>query len=359
MIVFLVIVVIITSIGFYVLQLPQFGQNPSGERLAKIEKSPNYKDGIFQNLSPTPMMAEEGTFFNMIKAYWNSPKTSPANDIPFIKTDLKSLEQNTPSITWFGHSSYLIKINGKNILIDPVFSGYASPFSFSVKSYQGANEYQVEDFPALDYVFITHDHYDHLDYNTIQKLISKTKTFVTSIGVGSHLEYWGVNPANIIELDWWDSSQLDSSLKVTSTPSRHFSGRGFTRGKTLWSAFVLESDTFKIYLGGDSGYDTHFKKVGVQFGGFDIAILECGQYNKMWKYIHMMPEEVAQAAKDLNAKVLMPVHWSKFTLAIHEWNEPIKRVKNAAEKLEIPITTPKIGETIKIGQSYLTTAWWE
>jgi len=284
------------------------------------------------------------------------PNNKPIQNIPAQKLKL-NVNIQEPKITWFGHSSYLLQIQGKNILVDPVFSGHASPFSFSVNAFKGTNIYTVNDFPEIDVLLISHDHYDHLDYKTIKQLKTKVKSVVTSLGVGSHFEKWGYSPNIIHELDWWEKMEIDS-FKFTATPSRHFSGRGLKRNITLWSSFVLETKDKTIYLGGDSGYDTHFKKIGEHFKSFDLAILECGQYNNAWHYIHMFPNEVIQAAKDLNTKILMPVHWGKFALAFHAWNESISTVINIAEKEKTPLLSPAIGETVSINNSY-TNLWWK
>lgn len=359
MIITLALLVMLSGGGFMFMQQKQFGADPKGARLARIEKSPNYKNGAFQNLSFTPVMAEGVSYWSILRQYFKKVEgKEPTQPIPHVTTNLSALPTDTPSVVWFGHSSYLITVGGKRILVDPVFSGNASPVGFMVGSYNGANTYQVEDMPNLDAVLITHDHYDHLDYKTILKLIPKTKHFYTSLGVGAHLEYWGVKPENITEFDWWESVAVDSLTKFTATPARHFSGRKFARGKTLWASYVLEVNGLKLFLGGDSGYDTHFKEIGNRFGAIDLAILECGQYNAAWHNIHMLPPETAQAAKELNAKVLMPVHNSKFTLALHPWAEPLTVVTQEAEKLALKVTTPMIGEPVLINVSYPNQKWW-
>jgi len=336
-----------------------FGKLPTGKRLQRIKQSKHYKDGAFQNLSATPVMAEDASFRKILKDYYHKPKTTePPSPIPSIKTNLKTLGGPAPTLIWFGHSSYLLNISGKNILVDPVFSNSASPFSFMVKGYKGTNVFKENDFPDLDLIILTHDHYDHLDYNSIRKLKSKTKKFCVSLGVASHLEYWGIDKNIITEFDWWDEAEIFPGMKLTAAPARHFSGRGIRRGKTLWSSFILKTDQYNIYLGGDSGYDTHFKSIGEKYGPFDLAILECGQYNPNWKHIHMMPEETAQAAIDLKAKMLLPVHWGKFTLSLHPWNDSIIRVTKKANELGIKVTTPLIGEPVVIGSSYPSREWW-
>lgn len=335
------------------------GKNPSGESLEKVQKSPNYKKDTFQNQSDTNLMSGPGNFLKIMWKSLNKPaNTRPPMPIPAVKTDLKNLPADKPALVWFGHSSYLLKIDGKHILVDPVFSGYVSPFKMkSAKSFDGADVYGVDDMPQIDILIISHDHYDHMDYSTIRKLNHKTKHIITSLGVASHLNYWGINMNKITELDWNESIDIDG-FKFTSAPARHFSGRNFKRFKTLWASFILKSEDYTIYLGADSGYDTHFKHIGEKYGPFDLAILESGQYNEMWKPIHMMPEETVQAGIDLKTATLMPVHWGKFSIALHPWNEPIERVVKKAEELNVSLTTPMIGEPVIIGDKYPDTKWW-
>ena len=340
--------------------LRSMGKNPWGKRLEKVKRSPNYRNDIFQNLSITTVMDQKGDFFKTFKKFLNKPKTvKPPLPLPSVKTDLKNLPDGKPVIVWFGHSSYLIKIDGKHILVDPVFSGYASPIKLnSAKNFDGTNVYSVEDMPPIDILLITHDHYDHCDYKTILKLDSKTKNIITSLGVGSHLEYWGIDKNKVTELDWNDSAEKIEGIKITAMTARHFSGRGIKRAKTLWSSFILKTKTHAIYIGADSGYDTHFKEIGDTYGPFDIAILESGQYNEAWKSIHMMPEETVQASIDIKANILLPVHWGKFSLALHPWNEPIERVVKKTEELNVAITTPMIGEPIVLGETHPASKWW-
>jgi L-ascorbate metabolism protein UlaG (beta-lactamase superfamily) len=320
------------------------GKLPSGKHLQRLKQSPNYKDGAFQNLSPTPMKPEGVSYWKMTKEFLKKhPDTAPPE---------------LPVIVWFGHSSYFIRIENNNFLIDPVFSGNAAPVSFMVKAFPGSNEYRAEDMPVIDYLILTHDHYDHLDFKTMRKLKNKVGKIYCSLGVSSHLKYWGVDENKITEMDWWQSEQLGSAIQLTAAPARHFSGRGIKRLQTLWSSFILKTGTHNLYLGGDSGYDSHFKEIGMKYGPFDIAILEAGQYNTMWPLIHMMPEEMVQAAVDLKAKEVLPVHWGKFRLSMHPWNEPVKRVLAKAKELNILIKTPMIGEPFIIGSQFSKTNWW-
>ena len=336
------------------------GKLPSGKYLEKIKKSPNYNRKGFQNLTETPMKPQDISYWKMITEFMKKRKdASPAAAIPFVKTELSALTSSSPAVVWFGHSSYLLKFANKNFLVDPVFSGNAAPLSFMVKAFKGSNEYKVEHMPHIDYLILTHDHYDHLDYKTIRKLKKKVSQVICSLGVTSHLKYWGYSKEKITELDWWQSEVLFDDVNITAAPARHFSGRGFKRNQTLWSSFILESGSYKIYLGGDSGYESHFAEIGNRHGPFDLAILEAGQYNTMWPYIHMMPEETVQAAKDLRARSLLPVHWAKFTLSLHPWNEPIKRIITAAQSLKVPVHTPLIGNPFFLDQQNNYENWWE
>jgi L-ascorbate metabolism protein UlaG (beta-lactamase superfamily) len=336
------------------------GKNPSGKLLEKIKQSSNYKKDGFANLSETPMMLPDTSYYELIKKTLNKdPDVKPLQKLPSIKTYLKDIKISNPLIVWFGHSSYFIRINNKNILVDPVFSGNASPVSFMAKAFDGSDVYTVEDFPAIDFLILTHNHYDHMDYKTIKKLKSKIKEIYCPLGVSSHLLFWGFAQNAITEMDWWETRQLQGDITLTAAPARHFSGRGLKRYKTLWSSFILKTNSYNLYLGGDSGYDTHFKEIGEKYGPFDIAILESGQYNSAWPFIHMMPEQTVQAALDLRAKVLLPVHWGKFSLSLHPWDEPIKRVLKEAALKNLKITTPMIGETVVLDETYPDKKWWE
>ncbi len=357
---FTLVLAAIVIYWFAVVQ-PKFGKNPTGKRLDRITKSPNYKVGSFHNLTSTEVLLKSASRTKMFRDFFfgKPASTKPPKPLPSVKTDLKNLSGEQSTIVWFGHSSYLIKSKGYTILVDPVMQGEASPLSAFAKPFVGADVFSMDDLPPVDLVLLTHDHYDHLHYESIKKLATTAKQFVTSLGVGEHLESWGVPSEKIIELDWWESTAINSEIEFTATPARHFSGRSFVRGKTLWSAFVLKIHGHQLFLGGDSGYENHFKEIGKRFGSFDIALLECGQYGENWPYIHMLPEETVMAAKDLNAKVLMPVHWAKFELALHAWDEPINRATKFAEENNQPVTTPMIGEPVVINLSYPNKRWWE
>jgi L-ascorbate metabolism protein UlaG (beta-lactamase superfamily) len=213
--------------------------------------------------------------------------------------------------------------------------------------------------PPLDIVLLSHDHYDHLDHGSILKLKAKAKHFVVPLGVAAHLVKWGVAASRITELDWWETATVDGVF-LAAAPARHFSGRGLRdRDKTLWCSWVLKSGEQSVYFGGDSGYDTHFKEIGQKYGPFDLTMLECGQYNEAWQYIHMMPEQTAQAHLDLRGNVLMPTHWGAFSLALHPWQEPIDRLSKAAQDLNITLATPLIGQRWNPLAQVPQTQWWK
>lgn len=337
--------------------IPIFGKNPNR---AQVQTSANYKGNAFYNLEPTVMLTEEATFLKMTKDFlFANKKRTPEKAIPYIKTNINGLNKNDDAIIWFGHSSYLLLFSGKRILVDPVFSGSASPFSFMIKAFAGSNFYQAGDFEQIDMLILTHDHYDHLDYHTLVALKSKVKDVYCSLGLASHLVYWGYNAEQIHELDWWQSTHLDNELKLTATPARHFSGRSLKRAQTLWSGFVLESRKRNIFIGGDSGYGKHFADIRAKFNPFDLAILECGQYNEKWPMIHMTPEETVQAGIDLGAKTILPVHWGKFALAYHDWDDSINRFTKRAQELNTTYITPQIGEVYAFENPIETKAWWK
>lgn len=338
-------------------------KEPKKARLARLQQSPNFKDGKFHNLTETVMMAPDASYWKIMKErFFSDVAKTPEDTIPVTKRDLNALPASADlQFTWFGHSSFLLQWQGKNILVDPVFSKRTSPFQFiGPKNFLGTEVYQVSDLPAIDFVLISHDHYDHLDRKTIEKLAKKVNQFYVPIGVGAHLQDWGVPKAKIQELDWWGEVKITPELILAATPARHFSGRGLLdRNETLWTSYVLKSQSQSVYLGADSGYGDHFKQIGEKYGPFDITLLECGQYNTAWPSIHMMPEETAQAHLDLKGKVLMPIHWSKFALALHAWTEPIERLLAETGKKGITVATPQIGELVQVGKAASQNRWWQ
>ncbi|SEQ17417.1 MBL fold metallo-hydrolase [Flavobacterium urocaniciphilum] len=361
MVVLFSILFVLVLAGFLFMQQEQFGKKPSGARLETIKKSPNYYNNAFQNFSHTPSLTEGVSFYSVLKEFLfvKNELKKPNHEIPSVKTDLFQLDPNENVVVWFGHSSYFIQIDGKKVLVDPVFSGSVSPVSFTNKAFEGANNYSVNDIPEIDYLFITHDHWDHLDYKTVKQLQAKVKKVICGLGVGAHLEHWGYDASKIIEKDWYEKIILDTSFEVNTVPARHFSGRGFKRNTSLWLSFVFKTPSANLFIGGDSGYDKHFAEIGNLYGPFDLVFLENGQYDKSWKYIHMQPNEVLQAANDLKAKALFPVHSSKFVLANHNWNEPLSVITSLVNDSNLHMFTPLIGEKTHLQSRQTFSKWWE
>ena len=359
---FIAIIALLFLVVIVYMQQEKFGKKPSGKRLEAIKKSPNYRDGQFQNISNTPNFAEDVTFFEAMQQFFfgDKPRNIPVDTIPTQKTVLLNIDPSKDIMVWFGHSSYFIQVDGKKILVDPVFSGNASPVSFTTRAFKGTDRYTVDDIPEIDYLFITHDHWDHLDHKTIKQLRPKVKKIITGLGTGEHLEYWGYDPAIIIEKDWHETVALDNGFVAYAAPARHFSGRTLARNKALWTSWILQTPSMKIYIGGDSGYDTHFAEIGAKHGPVDLAILENGQYNKNWKYIHLMPGELIKAATDLQAKNVFPVHSAKFALALHPWDEPLINAFEAFKNTSTRLTTPMIGEAVRLKDTtQVFSEWWK
>jgi len=330
-----------------VINQPQFARNPRGARLERIKKSPQWRDGQFRNAHKTERITGDHNFFSaMYKFFTNDTESTPKEPMPAVKRDLKNLDPNRNVVVWFGHSSYLLQVGGKRILVDPVFYTGA-PFSFAIKPFPGTDIYKPSDMPEIDYLVITHNHYDHLNYKTVKELLPKVKHVVCTLGVGENMEYWGYQPEKITELDWWEKQSFDDGLTFTSTPTRHFSGRSLSdSGQMLWGAFVLQHDSTNIYIGGDSGYDDHYKTVGERFGHIDLAFVENGQYNLDWRYIHTLPEFLVQKCQELNAKHVISVHHGKFALANHTWDEPYRNI-NSMRKHGINMLDVMMGEIVE------------
>ena len=272
---------------------------------------------------------------------------APTQPVPSVKTDLNSLPKDKDLIVWFGHSSYLLQVNGIKILVDPVLI-QGSPVKFINKPYPGTDIYKPQDIPEIDFLVISHDHWDHLDYFTVKELKSKIKNIVVPLGVGEHFEYWKFPLDKITELDWYKHAEINGT-KFYCLPARHFSGRNIFRNKTLWASFVVEfADGKKVYIGGDSGYGPHFKYTGEHFPNIDLAILENGQYNQDWNQIHTMPEELGIAMQELNAKQYITVHHSKYTLSKHSWDDPLKAEQQAAKDSNKDLLVLTIGKPQEI-----------
>jgi len=365
-----VYILVIFSI-YSLLGCSQLGENPSGPYLEELKKSPNYsienkrfknrRENLFEEIR------EEDSFWkNPRKRFsnnmlFNSNQTVPDKTLPEVRPpNIQEFLEPTDSIKfiWFGHSTILVNIRNTIVLVDPIFSPSASPFNFIVPRFQPP-VLDLQELPKIDVVLISHDHYDHLDMRTVQYLKDSVSKFIVPLGVPAHLRSWGVQDSQIIELDWWNSSDF-FGVSFTSTPAQHFSGRQalFNIQKTLWSSWVVQSGDVSFYFSGDSGYDIHYKQIGERFGPLDLVFIDSGQYNVRWKGVHNLPEEAVQASIDLKGHYLVPVHWGMFNLAIHNWYDPIQESVEFSKKHNVKLMTPKLGQLISLEDQTMTNDWW-
>lgn len=354
------VVVLVLTTAMFLRFSPQFGASKKEIRTAAVVESPNFLDGIFKNSEETVVMAEFK--FSTLREYFRKGNKEPRGPVPVRKLapdHFGTLEDSLTRITWFGHSAVLLEMAGKIIFLDPMLGQVPAPISWAgPQRFNPELPAKIDALPFIDIVLISHDHYDHLDYGSILKLKEKTGKFIVPLGVGGHLRSWGVDKNKITELDWWDQATFEN-LTFVSTPARHFSGRGLLdRNCTLWCSWVIQSGTENIFFSGDGGYGSHFREIGDRFGPFDFTMLECGQYNPQWKQIHMMPEELPQAQRDLRGKVFMPIHWGAFKLALHSWTDPLDRLTAIRSSEDMLMTTPEIGESIILGKDYPNRPWW-
>lgn len=331
---------------FLFLQTEVFGTPPEGDKVY-VNRRPDVLKEMEKRLSFTTIL---GFYFN------SSDRQKPPRPLPEYRPDFKKFMQGDESkVIWFGHSTFLIKVKDKLILIDPILSDYSSPVSFIVQRFQPA-VIRSEELPPIDYVLISHDHYDHLDFPTIKHFVGKKTQFIAPQGVGSHLRGWGIK--NVTELNWWDTVTKEG-IEFVATPAQHFSGRSIgDKNRTLWAGYVVKTPELRVFFSGDSGYDIHFKEVGEKYGPFDIAFIENGQYNELWREVHLMPEEGVKAYRDLRAKRFFPVHWGAFDISEHRWFDPIENVYGASQKEGFPLIAPKIGESVLIKSDYEQRPWW-
>lgn len=343
------------------LQSPRFGRPFRPERLARVQASPHYINGRFECLTPVRVMeGNEESFLTGWLKYFLEDKTgrTPDAPLPSKKTDLWAQCQDEDFAVWMGHSSFYLQIAGRRILIDPVFSSYASPVFFANRAFLGSNVYTAADIPKVDILIMSHDHWDHLDYPTILSLKDKIRDIVCPLGVGEYFEAWGFAPEQLHEEDWDTDIEVYPDFHVHVLPSQHFSGRLLTQNATQWASFAIVTAQRKVYYSGDGGYGAHFHTIGEQFGGFDLALLENGQYDRQWHRIHMLPDETAQAATDLRARYVLPAHNSKFALARHTWQAPMQDLATASKGAAWHLLTPEIGEKIPLWAPDGFPEWW-
>ncbi len=340
--------------------LKQLGASCKKEHKIAYARSKHWNGKVFENLSKTEMDINLKTLPGLIQENFKGRKArDPKQNLPMTQLDKDAFKKDgNTKFVWFGHSAMLLQFANKNFLIDPMLGPDASPIGpVRTKRYTAGTLGVIDTLPEIDAVLLTHDHYDHLDLQSIELLGNKVSTWYVGLGIKRHLVKWGIPAEQITEFDWWEELELDG-LKLVYTPSRHFSGRGLAdRAKSLWGGWVFISEADRVYWSGDGGYDTHFKEVGEKYGPFSLGFMECGQYNKLWHHIHMYPEEAVQAAMDAQVKKTVPVHWGGFTLALHHWKEPVERFTEAAAEKEMQYLTPQIGAVTTENSS--TKHWWE
>jgi len=344
---------------------PAFGGDPSKEQKEVYKGLNNYVDGKFVNEVPTSLDMSLSDNLSMIRDSFAGAKgRNPDSVIPVSTIDWDKIKNEKDSLTWLGHSAFILSIDNKKILLDPMLSPTASPVSFAgSKRYKySQNMLQIIDaMPPIDSVFISHDHYDHLDYQSIIKLKSKVEHFFVPLGISAHLIRWGIPKEKITELNWWDKMDYQG-VKVALTPSLHYSGRGpFNSNSTLWGGWIILGKNTRLYYSGDGGYGAHFKEIGKKYGPFDITLLEDGQYDRRWFWVHMTLEEAIQANVDVNGKNIVLAHWGAFTLAYHGWNEPIERALKAAKEKHLNLIAPEIGQTVQLDSDLHipVSTWWD
>lgn len=333
------------------------------EREARIESSPQSRNGRFVNPNGVANKLFSQETWNITKEYIFGKRIDPRPpiDLPVQRLHPEHWEPVEQfSFAWIGHSSILISMEGQRILIDPVLEQRASPFSWIGPKRFHPAPVAAEALPDIDVVLITHDHYDHLEKATLVAINARVERFIVPIGIGALLERWGISPAKIIELDWWEHHS-SGSLEFYATPAVHYAGRGLWDGnRRLWCSWSIVGKAKRAFVSGDSGYFPGFKEIGNRLGPFDVTFLKIGAYNDKgtWRAVHMTPEEAGQQHLDLKGRWLVPLHWATFDLALHPWYEPIDRLVTFAEKASIPLITPEVGEKINLGGKPNTDHWW-
>jgi L-ascorbate metabolism protein UlaG (beta-lactamase superfamily) len=327
-----------------------------------LQASPQYRDGEFRNeIASPPRPGGLGFVLAVIRGRFEPrERPAPSSPLPSVKTDLAHLPPGQDIVVWLGHSSYFVQIGGKRVLVDPVFSNYASPLPGVVRAFDGTSPYAIEDLPAIDAVLITHDHYDHLDYRTMKGLEPKTGLVIAGVGNGAHLARWGYPLNKIKEMSWHSSVDIAPGLQAHVLPAQHYSGRFMKRNQSLWASYALQTPQRKLYFSGDTGFGPHFADIGKRFGSFDFVALDAGQYNVRWADIHMNPEEASRAAEILNARTLLSGHAGRFSLAYHAWDEPFERAVAASKGKRYRLLTPRIGEPVYLADPLQNfTQWWK
>ncbi|MET8628443.1 MBL fold metallo-hydrolase [Kitasatospora sp. NPDC004669] len=340
-----------------------FGRRPDGEREERVRNSPQYRDGVFHNAPSTLARAADAPGVDpatVRRMLFDRAGRVPAHPVPTVRPAAATgPAAEGVEITWYGHASALVEIEGSRVLLDPIWSDRCSPAAHVGPKRLHPVPVELEELPPVDVVLISHDHYDHLDMATVKRLVrSQSAPFAVPLGIGGHLRRWGVPEHRIIELDWDETCTL-GELVLTLTSAHHFSGRGLTRNTTLWGSWVVAGPTRKVFYTGDSGYYEGYGRIGEQHGPFDAALVQIGAYDAAWADIHMTPEDAVLAHRDLRAGLLVPVHWCTFNLGLHPWAEPVERLLKEAKAQAVPLAVPRPGERVDVDNPPELDGWWE
>jgi L-ascorbate metabolism protein UlaG (beta-lactamase superfamily) len=354
---------VLVAVGCAMLSQPQFGAPMAGARLARALANPQYRDGRFVNLEPEAPSTTSLLEYTLRQFSGDEVREPPA-PVPVLRVDRQALAAAPPPsglrAFWIGHASMYVEIDGLRILLDPVFAERVSPLPVGPQRFHPP-PIALADLPRIDAVLISHDHYDHLDINTVRHLAQRGSRFFVPLGIGAHLELWGVPVAQIEELEWWQERSL-GRVRIVCTPTRHYSGRGLgKRSTTLWSSWSVVGPQHRFFYSGDTGYAKVFTDIGGRLGPFDLAFIKIGAYGPgaAWTDIHMTPEQALQVHRDVLARRMFPVHWSTFNLAYHGWDEPIRRAVAEAARVGVELVTPRVGEVVDADRPFESTRWWE
>ena len=363
MLMFLLIVLgtfLFGAIGLFLAAGKQLGGSASGERLERMQASANFKDGKAQNPVPTDNDWGPANMWETFKDYRSGHKTEPDEPPPIVKLTRRSYADEPASglrVTWLGHSSVLVEIDEKVILFDPVFAKRASMFSFMGPTRFHPTPISIDELPVLDAVVISHDHYDHLDYEAVKQLAPKTAAFYVPLGIGAHLEEWEIPSDKIVELDWWEEGQV-GDIELAACPARHFSGRSVFPNRTLWASWAVVGPDHRVFFSGDTGQMNLFEKVGERYGPFDVTFIKVGAYGRTWPDVHIGPNEAIVVNEMVRGQLMMPIHWGTFNLSYHGWTEPAERLIVAAERTGTRIVIPKVGQMFEPANPPAVERWW-
>jgi L-ascorbate metabolism protein UlaG (beta-lactamase superfamily) len=354
----------LAATAWVVLSQPQFGARMEGARLERAKANPQYRDGRFVNVEREAPTSFADLREYAVRQFSGDEVRVPPAPLPVLavaKAELAAAPApDRLRAFWIGHASVYVEIDGTRVLLDPVFAERVSPLPVGPRRFHPP-PVALADLPKIDAVLVSHDHYDHLDMATVQALAARGTRFFVPLGIGAHLERWGVPPAQIEEMEWWQRRPL-GALEVVCTPTRHYSGRGLgDRSATLWSSWSVLGPRHRFFYSGDTGYSAHFREIGDRLGPFDLAFVKIGAYGpgRAWTDIHMPPESSVQASREIRARRMFPVHWSTFNLAYHDWDEPVRRALAEARRTGVDLVTPRLGEWVDADAAFASTAWWE